>query len=236
MTTVSYYMAYSSNLDQAKYTSLILARLLSSATKDREISLDDIRDLASLTFKPWYSHLNPALQDKDLVDLAKQNLLDNFESHKEGIDTDLQDVSLIRFTWTLQRVNLREQTRMLLTPGCICKSTRVHGPCQRSQHRPGSQGAPVPRKQRGLVVSHHGISAIINGLESLAQDGMWLANASLLMFSHLMNGQAGDSSSMSRENTLCSLSRGICNIELESIFAIWRHNWLTYDDLTSWRR
>ncbi len=45
----------------------------------------------------------------------------------------------------------------------------------------------------------------MGGLESLARDGMRLANASLLTFAHIMNGLLGKEESMTKNNLLRSL-------------------------------
>ena len=68
----------------------------------------------------------------------------------------------------------------------------------------GGSGAATSSKRRKVQPWNQHRDRELSGLESLARDGMRLANASFLVFSQLMNGLLDDESQMSRTNRLRS--------------------------------
>ncbi len=288
-----------------------------TSPQQHEIHLDDIRDLSSPSFKPRYSHLPPAPPDKDLVDLAKRNLLDDFDSRKEGLDPDLKakirrlgdpfhldppgvqsdgmdqdsardlkflkpsvaapffaavlverDIKVTfpddskakddklglagnrtnksplpprpliplvpyfeefcddlvernqpgpqRLNWVRQTFRApQEHEDKYFTPPLVPAEAWTHMQIdQGSWSVPeksapagvaGGSGAAKSERPRRIPPWNRRRDQELSGLESLARDGMRLANASLLTFSHLMNGIATDSSTMTKENKLRSL-------------------------------
>ena len=69
----------------------------------------------------------------------------------------------------------------------------------------GGSGTAAAAKRRRVPPWNQHRDAELSGLETLARDGMRLANASLLTFSHLMNGLLDEKSTMDPANRLRSL-------------------------------
>lgn len=276
--------------------------------------LDDIRDVASPAFKPRYSQRPPTSPSGNLADLAKRNLLDDFDSRSGGLDdetkrkirklgepfhldppsgpTDGSDPDSLRELRFLKpavaapffaavlverdmRVSFPEEAKskddkMGLAGNRLNKSQPTPRPliplvpyfeeyCEDlvNKNQPGPQrinwvrqtfkapkdheekfftpplvpseawsnmlsdqgswthpeksapagveggsGAATAPKARKVPPWNKGRDTELSGLESLARDGMRLANASLLTFSHLMNGLLGDHARMEKDNLL----------------------------------